>query len=380
MRKLLTSMFFGLACMCVVFTSCEKLEDSTTHEPENAVIGSGSTGSSSQSEEVDTWPAAIDTYVETNYASTAIDYVEFRENEDGTEDYIVHLLDETILIFDSEGAFVSIGTEEDLDEDGDDGDSGDSDDSGDSGDSENNGVALDESELPQAVIDYLAANHADASILNATMINSSTIKVVLSGGTVLFFDLDGNLLDGPNAGNNGNSGDTNDNENNGVTLDESELPQAVMDYLAANYADAEILNATIINDEIIKVVLGGGTILFFDLDGNIVDGPGNNGDNGNSGDTNENNGATLDEGELPQAVMDYLAENHADATILNATIINDEIIKVVLGGGTVLFFDLDGNLVDGPGNGNSGDSDDGDEGDSGIDTNGNGDTDDTDEG
>ncbi len=209
-----------IASFFISITSCKK--DVVEDLNQNEVVGTGSGSGTSSSEEVDQWPNEIDDYVDTNYPQTAIDYVE--KSEDGF--YHVYLLDATELVFDEMGIFIEIGTGDDLDDDGDNGDSGDSEDSGDNGESDDSedGISLTEGEVPVAILDYLAANHPDVEVTSIELSNSTTIKVKLADGTKLYFDLDGNILEGPNTdGDDGDSGDsTDDGEDDGSTDDDGD--------------------------------------------------------------------------------------------------------------------------------------------------------------
>ena len=197
-----------ITCFLVSITACKK--ETVQDLNQNEIVGTGSASGASSSEEVDQWPNEINDYVDTNYAANVIDYVE--KSDDGN--YHVYLDDGTELIFDVMGTFVEIGTGDDLDDDGDNGDSGDSIDSGDSGDSgDSDGIELAEADVPTAILDYLATNHDGIEISSIELKNSTTIEVELADGTELYFDIEGNILEGPNTdGDDGDSEDSADDD------------------------------------------------------------------------------------------------------------------------------------------------------------------------
>lgn len=236
-----------------------------------------------------------------------------------------------------------------------DGDHGDGDNHGDGhGDGGSNrclfGDSLVVSDLPQAALDYVAANYADLTITAAVVKPSGKFGVELSDGTVLLFDADGNFVeectghvdvDGHGDGHGGNHGGPTRSCLRGDTSSVDSLPQAALDYLAANNAADTVAVVIAKPNGWFAVGLTNGSVLIFDADGAYVrdceDRPGHGGP--------VHGGTDIAPDQLPQAILDYLAANHADATIERAVLTFSGKYFIRLSDGTKLIFDENGNVL-----------------------------------
>ncbi|MGI9159113.1 MAG: PepSY-like domain-containing protein [Saprospiraceae bacterium] len=183
------------------------------------------------------------------------------------------------------------------------------------------------------------------------------------------------------AGDRGGGSDSTAHCMHGDTLDVASLPQAVTDYLAANYPTATVVTAVSKhNGRAYAVELSDGTTLIFKGNGDLLGecgnlpthpggphgpgsepgGPGNPGGPHGPGHPGGGclGGDTLTITDLPAGVADYVAANYATTTI--QTVVSKRqglAFAVELSDGTVLIFKADGTFVGtcpdqpGPGNG-----------------------------
>ncbi len=162
-------------------------------------------------------------------------------------------------------------------------------------------------------------------------------------------------------------------------IDPADLPQAILDYIAANYPDATITEAEQETEDgniVYEVNLNSGEELIFAPDGTLL-AVGSN--DGNEGDT-DNDGTQISLGDLPQAIIEYIATNYPDAVIIFAELEFDGTYEVYLGNGIELHFDANGVFVsmsddnddDGAGDNDDDNDVDGDDDDNGDDDDGDG--------
>jgi hypothetical protein len=167
--------------------------------------------------------------------------------------------------------------------------------------------------LPAGIAQYVAANYPSATILWAEW-DDDEFEVYLDNGIELYFDRNGNFR----------GADRDD-----VPVDPANLPASIRDYITQNYPGASIVRAE--RDESkYEVYLDNGFELYFDLNGNFI-------------------GFEVDErpipiANLPQAILDYVATNYPNQTIVAAEI-DDNYYEVTLNNGTELYFDLNGNFL-----------------------------------
>ena len=170
-------------------------------------------------------------------------------------------------------------------------------DRGGSGDSTNlcmRGDTVDVSELPQAAADQIATDYPNATIQTVVKKHhGKAYAVELSDGTILIFKADGSLIgtcDTLSSGPHHGPGDHPYDGGclGGDTLTVADLPQAAVDYVAANYPNETIQTVVSKFDgKAFAVELSDGTVLIFKADGTFVGtcpgGPGNGPGGGHSG-------------------------------------------------------------------------------------------------
>ncbi len=261
-------------------------------------------------------PQAIKDYISTNYPSDTI--IEAEENLDG---YEVIISSGIKLEFDISGNFIEI--------------SGNGDDDG-----ENQGEDINPADLPQAILDYIATNYPDLTIVEAE-IYPNQYEVTLSSGVELEFDLSGNFLEVS-----GQGGDDNGDDNE---IETGSLPAAVTDYIAANYPGETIVKAEFDGIEY-EVTLSNGLKLEFDDMGNFKEISGNDGDD--SGEEDE-----IEISNLPMPVTDYISANYPGETIVKAEFDGVE-YEVTLSNGLKLEFDSMGSFKEISGSEGEGENED----------------------
>ena len=235
-------------------------------------------------------------------------------------------------------------------------------------------------QVPQAILDYIAANYPDAQIIHAeeeSDDNNGAVvyEIHLTGGLDIYFDADGNFLFAETHG---------DQDDQDVPV--SDLSQAILDYVAANYPEETITSASLEDNGNYEVNLSNHLELYFDANGNFLfaDGHGHGHDDDEDGPGNDDD--DIDPTTLAQNILDYIAANYPGLTIDHAHA-EDGGFEVELSDGTELLFDADGNFLsvevdddeDGPGNGGGNNDDDDDDEDGPGNGGGNNDDDDDDD-
>lgn len=328
-------------------------------------IAEGVAVSSSMDDSVEQIPQAILDYLASNYPNIEVISAEAEDN-DGEIAYEIHLADDTEVYFNADGGFLFAEA---------------------AGDGDDDDIAI--ADLPQAILDYVAANYPDATIEDANAEDNGTIEVELSNDLDLYFDAEGNFIsidtddnndddnddndnDDDNDGDGDNDGDNDDDGGNDVAV--ADLPQAILDYVAANYPDATIDDADVEADGTIEVELSNDVELSFDTAGNFLsiiadddndDGDNDNEDNDDDDDDNDDNDDDDNDDDnniaitdLPQIILDYIAVAYPDATIEEAEANADGTIEVELSNDLEVYFDAAGNFI-------SVETDDDDNGDGG---------------
>lgn len=199
-------------------------------------------------------PATIISYIQANY-SASITEVERNHNADGSFSYEIELSNGTEVYFDASGNFLL------------------EDDRGGRGNGQGSHIST--SDLPLPLTSYVQAQYPGATIVKAERkLNPDgsfrKYEIELSNGTELYFDEAGQLLTDDSSSSNSGSG-TDDS----VSIAVSDLPQVARDYLAANYAAAQIERAKKrLNDNGsirgYEVRLSDNTKVFFDATGNFL--------------------------------------------------------------------------------------------------------------
>jgi predicted nucleic acid-binding Zn-ribbon protein len=209
--------------------------------------------------------------------------------------------------------------------------------------------------LPQSVIDYIATNYPNETIVTSEIEDNGNYEVNLSNNIELIFDSNGTFL--------GIDDDSNDGYGDSY-INPADLPQVILDYITTNYPNNTIDEAELENNGNYEVELDDETILIFDADGNFL-GVGvdeddmDNDDGDDDGDGDDDDDQVIDPSTLPQIVLDYISANYPNDTIMQAKIESDGEYEVTLSSGIELHFDANGNFL----NTDDGDDDNDGEGD-----------------
>lgn len=129
----------------------------------------------------------------------------------------------------------------------------------------NNHIPIEE--IPQTIVDYLAAAYPNINLDEAEYDPSSDVyKIELSNEVELYFDASGSLLYQED-----NQGEWWENDNdNDVEILLSQLPEIITTYLQTNYPDAAILKAEIEESGDYEIRLSNGLKIYFNSSGNFL--------------------------------------------------------------------------------------------------------------
>ena len=289
-------------------------------------------------------PQAIRDYVTNNHANDPIGEA-FVNAETG--EFLVILDSDTGLLFDADGNHLRTF---DFDDDH----------RGDREDDEWD--EIDPNDLPQAAKDYIAANYPDANIEEAGYnAEEEEYGVVLDNGKILIFDANGAFVEEFD----------DDDEEDYERVEPADLPQAIQDYVATNYANETIRRAVFsADDQEYIIFLSNRVVLIFDASGNFIE-EDEHEDDDDDDDQDDRGGkrGKWDEiaaSELPQAAADYIAANYGDRTIEEAYL-NSKTgeYAVEFTDDTFVVFDADGNFLKEYSDDDDDDSDDDDDDDNG---------------
>jgi len=208
---------------------------------------------------------------------------------------------------------------------------------------------VDESDLPQEVTDYLAANYPDNEIHDSWVDDNGGYVVLLDNRTAVRFDNAGAFIEAIE-----NAGRRRDGDRPELTeVDVADLPTAITDYVAANYTDYTIEKAGTDEEGNYHVKLDGGPALIFDADGNFVEARERRENEGRDrkrgrGDKRhaDDRWTAIEVADIPSVITDYVAANYAGATILRAGTDAEGNYGVVLDSEIALVFDADGAFVE----------------------------------
>ncbi|GIV32227.1 MAG: hypothetical protein KatS3mg030_529 [Saprospiraceae bacterium] len=305
-------------------------------------------------------PSSIVNYVNANYYPLEIEWV-YRSDNNG---YEVVLEDGQELYFDLQGNFLGDQGDEDHTSEGHGHHGGGHHGSGQQG----NGCAANciagdtiaTSDLPQAVIDYVAENYDSLTIAVAVVKPSGKFAVELSDGTVLLFNTDGSFIkvcsgDDDGHGHHGQGhhggghhhgpGHGTNHCTLGDTLSTADLPQAASDYIAQNYPNDTIVVVVGKANGDFAVELSSGTVLIFEADGTFEHECGNHGGHGPGW-----GGTEITAAELPAAATAYIESNYPGETVVLAILTFHNKYFVKLSNNVKLLFDQDGNILFDSGN------------------------------
>jgi len=244
---------------------------------------------------------------------------------------------------------------------------------------------VDAEDLPTAIVEEIKACYFETYVTEASKVDKKGYEIKLGSGEKIYFNMSNEMLiskelitecgtrprmqkdcpfgeegkgngkpgghgqgmGGGHGGHGGHGGDgTCDSLGNGNhphpphgdTLAIDQLPQAIIDYIAANYPDDEIFKAKLLPDAYI-IKLTSPKLLKFDLEGNFVEElpfiP------------HHCHGIPIAIEDLPEVISTYITTNYPNAEIKQAFEHPDRIEVRLLNDGvrTLLMFDKDGNFL-----------------------------------
>jgi len=298
-----------------LFTACQKDSFTDGANEENLEILEIATSSSKQSVDPSELPNSIIDYTEENYFDTYIEsaYSVARQGfglEMGSGDELFFTENGDALDGERRGCGGKGGRH------------------GRGGFSGDKGEKIAIEELPAGVTDYVAANYPDAEIRKAYL-KEGQYYVKLSGRTVLTFDESGTFV-----------GEVMHEDRDGEAIAIEDLPASITEYIIANYPDAEIKRAKLVEDTYI-VKLSGHILVKFDSRGIFLE-------EATFVHGRCDGGEKIAIEDLPISITDYIAANYVDAETKKAKI-NKEgnyVVGLVIGEERVIVvFDADGNFL-----------------------------------
>ncbi|WP_300442075.1 PepSY-like domain-containing protein [Christiangramia sp.] len=236
-------------CGLLLLSACSSEEENNTEENLNAIAFTADAHVRTS-----TLPQSILEFITNNYPGLTIIEAEVEDNNN----FEITLSGNTELIFDSQGNF--LGEDRD-DED----DFGDED--------------LEVSELPENILDFIDEHFPGVGIDEAERESNGHYEIELDNDIELIFDVNGNFL--------GIAHDENEDEQDEMDIHPDDLPQAIKDYISANYPEETIIEAEIEEDGTYEVTLNNGIELEFDEDGNFLSAEDGNGDDDDDDDEND---------------------------------------------------------------------------------------------
>lgn len=306
---------FVIATLGLALSCEENLVEPANEASSTSMLGDSTMTDDWQQVALSDLPQSITDFISENYPDKTI--VEAWLTDEG--EYVVVLADDLYLIFNSDGDFI-----EEYDEKEHRGD--------------RDPIAI--SELPQSILDYITANYPDAEIKKAYTNENGEYILKLNNRWIVIFDADGNFIEAFEK----DKRNRKDHEN-WTEVDVATLPQSILDYVSANHPHSEIVIAGINEDGEYGVVLDSEVILIFDSEGNFLKELDED-DFGRDHDDDYNDWKEVDASELPQAILDYIANNYPDDEIEIAGINEDGEYGVVLSSDIILLFDSEGNFLE----------------------------------
>lgn len=185
------------------------------------------------------------------------------------------------------------------------------------------------STLPQNILDYITENYPGLTIVEAEIEDNQNYEIELSNEIELIFNSQGEFL----------GIDDDENEFDDEEIDPANLPQNILDFISTHYPGIEIEEAELENNGNYEVELENDIELIFDGDGNFLGQAEDENDDDQGEDEHD-----INPEDLPQVILDYIAENYPDSTIIEAEKDDDE-YEVTLNNGVELEFDLEGNFL-----------------------------------
>lgn len=186
------------------------------------------------------------------------------------------------------------------------------------------------SSLLQSILDYITNNYPGVTIIEAELEDNGNYEITLRNGLELIFNSEGEFL----------GIDDDDNEFGDEHIDPSELPQNILDFLDEYFPGLQIEEAELENNGNYEIELEGDIELIFSADGEFLGMAEDENDDDQGEDEDD-----IDPADLPQVILDYIAANYPDASIIEAEIEDDGSYEITLNNGVELEFDQDGNFL-----------------------------------
>lgn len=308
---------FIIAAMGFVLSCEENVAEPINEASGTSILGDSTMTADWQEFNVNDLPQNVSEFVQKEFSDKEIK--EAWLTDEG--EYIVVLGHHLYLIFDNEGNFIEVYKEREH--------RGDRD-------------PIDVSQLPQSVLDYLAANHADIGIKKAFVNEDGEYIIKLKNRMVVVFDADGNFIEEFEKERRKHRGRFFDDWSK---IEASELPQAVLQYIETEHPGAEIVIAGTNEKGGFGVILDTAILLLFDAEGGLIEELSVE-DLGRAQDY-EKDWTEVAIDDLPQAIRDYIVENYPDATASEAWFSEDEEVFVIeLSSEIYLVFDAEGNFIE----------------------------------
>jgi hypothetical protein len=196
-------------------------------------------------------------------------------------------------------------------------------------------------ELPAAVVETLNSDYFDTYIDEALKADGLGFQVNLSNGLEVFFDEDGESLNGEGKRRGGKGKGHGHGCDKGEEVDTTSLPDAIKSYISTNYPTVTIERAKINHENQYMVKVTGDLILVFDTDGNFIE---------EHEFTNHHgfDGSEIDIATLPTLITDYVTANYTNATIKIAFKKEDKYFVGLTtdSGKKMVIFDSEGNFIE----------------------------------
>lgn len=286
---LITSIMKNISIFCLaqflLLVLCFQI--SCTKEP---IVLNNPTNSNSSNAWNNQFPDAINNYVAANYPSLPIKAVELKDGT--TKMWVAELSNGTILYFNEDGSFAYIGQD----------------------------TNISAAELPTVATNYITTNYPTATIQEANHKANGNYEVKLNNDLELNFSPQGNFLFADMSGN-----------DDGTEINFSQLPGNAQNYINTNFANETIDKIRILDDN-------GNYFVKFDSDTKLWFSP-----------TGQHLFTDVDEvllpEEIPDFVLNYIATNYQGATIIEAELKDNGIIKIELSNNIKLFFTPSGEIL-----------------------------------
>lgn len=185
--------------------------------------------------------------------------------------------------------------------------------------------------LPQPVLDYIVTKYPGALILKAEVEDNNNFELLLDNGLELVFDAQGNFL---------GVDDDGDDKFGDEEYEVANLPQNLLNFIQTNFPGVSIEEAEKESNGNFEVELSNDMELIFNAEGEFL---------GQAKDDSEDDDSEDEDipvSQLPENIVNYIAENFPDLSIVEAEKEDDGQYEISLSDGTELKFDAEGNFLE----------------------------------